>query len=105
MTKPETCELCEREDRLTRHHLIPRCRHKNKKNKKIFDRVEVKTRILWICRPCHSNIHAVLDEKELETKYNTKAKLLQHPGVGKFINWIRGKEPGFTVSTRKRKRR
>ena len=36
MTGP--CQLCERETALTRHHLVPQCRHHNKWNKKNFDR-------------------------------------------------------------------
>lgn len=105
MTKPDACELCNRQDRLTKHHLIPRCRHKNKKNKKLFNRLEVKQRAIWICRPCHSNIHAVLSEKELEMEYNTKTKLLQHPDIQKFVRWIRRKQVGSHVTVRKSRKK
>ena len=48
------CGLCGREpERLTRHHLIPRTRHANRRNKRDFDRDEVQARVAWLCRPCH----------------------------------------------------
>jgi hypothetical protein len=99
---PDHCELCERAvSELTRHHLIPRTRHKSKKNKKLFDRSEVKHRILWICRACHDNIHAVLTEKELERSYNTFEQLAAHPEIRKFTDWIRTKPEtmGMRVKT------
>ncbi len=46
-----TCELCGRAAvDLTRHHLIPRTRHKNKRNKKMFDRQEIHQTV-DLCRP------------------------------------------------------
>jgi len=96
------CELCGRPvESLTRHHLVPRTRHKNKKNKQLFDRKEVKQRIAWICRACHDNIHAVLTEKELERSYNSLETLAQHPDVKKFTDWVRDKPPtlGFNAKT------
>ena len=92
------CELCGRTvSRLTKHHLIPRTRHKNKKNKKNFDRVEVKERVAWLCRPCHSNVHVVVDNKDLEYNFNTLELLASHPEVIKFTNWIK-KKPHGTVT-------
>ncbi|MDQ3627118.1 MAG: hypothetical protein M3372_08315, partial [Verrucomicrobiota bacterium] len=70
------CAICGREETLTRHHLIPRTRHSNKKNKRDFERVVVR-QIVGICRPCDSQIHALLSEKELERECNTIAKLQQ----------------------------
>jgi hypothetical protein len=87
--EPEPCcELCGRTIAVTKHHLIPRTRHKNKANKKTFDRREVHERVAWLCRPCHSNVHALLTEKELERDYNTLEALREHPGVSKFSSWI-----------------
>ena len=59
------CDLCGRiVSERERHHLIPRTRHKNKRNKKLFDRREVHERLAMLCKPCHKTIHAVLTEKE-----------------------------------------
>ena len=46
------CELCRRPaERLTRHHLLPRTRHRNKRNKKTSDRREIH-RTVDLCGPC-----------------------------------------------------
>ena len=90
------CELCGREvSFLTRHHLIPRTRHANKRNKRDFKRSEVKHRIAWVCRPCHDHVHALFGEKTLERKFNTLGALAEHPEMKKFLAWIRKKPPEF----------
>ena len=99
-----TCELCKREDqRLTRHHLIPRTRHRNKRNKREFSREDVHSRILMICRDCHNQIHAVISEKELERSYNTAEKLLEHPEIVKFVTWIQRRKPRGRIPVRRKK--
>lgn len=94
-----TCVICGREETLTRHHLIPRTRHSNKKNKRDFDRVVVK-RTVGICRPCHSQIHLLLTEKQLEREWNSVDKLRTHPELMKFAEWIASKPRGFRCSMR-----
>lgn len=97
------CELCERaEVSLTRHHLVPRTRHSNKLNKKLFDRVDVVERIALLCRPCHKMIHALFTEKQLEREFNTLAALRAQGDVARFVDWIRTKPPGFHSYTRKK---
>jgi hypothetical protein len=93
------CAICGREEVLTRHHLIPRTRHPNKKNKRDLDRTTVK-RTVGICRPCHSQIHLLLTEKELEREWNSVEKLLGHPGLVHFAEWIREKPRGFRCAHR-----
>lgn len=95
------CALCGREEALTRHHLIPRTRHHNRKNKRDFDRAVVKQTV-GLCRPCHSQVHAVLTEKDLERNYRTVDALLGHPEIRKFVDWIREKPAGFRPQTRRR---
>jgi 5-methylcytosine-specific restriction endonuclease McrA len=94
------CALCGREETLTRHHLIPRTRHHNKKNKRDFDRAVVK-QVIGLCRPCHSQVHALISEKELERNYPTIDALRAHPEVGKFAEWISAKPRGFRCPSRK----
>ena len=94
------CAICGRAETLTRHHLIPRTRHTNKKNKRDFER-ELVRQVVGICRPCHSQIHALLTEKELEREYNTIAALRAHPGVAKFASWIASKPRGFKAQTQR----
>lgn len=91
------CQLCNRDlSKVTDHHLIPRTRHTNKKTQKNFTREQM-SETIQICRPCHSNIHANITEKDLENIFNTLEKLLEHPEVSKFSNWIKNKPDGFRV--------
>jgi hypothetical protein len=95
------CGLCGRAvQRLTRHHLIPKTRHKNKRNKKTFDR-QVIHHTVGLCAPCHRHIHTVLDNKELEREYNSLEALKAHPGVSKFVDWV-SKKPHGTVADAER---
>ena len=97
------CAICGRPETLTRHHLIPRMRHRNRRNKRTFDRETVKATV-GICRPCHSQIHAVLTEKELEQAYRTVEALKAHPEIAKFAEWISTKPPGFRPKVDAQKR-
>jgi hypothetical protein len=93
------CAICARAETLTKHHLIPRTRHPNKKNKRDFDRRAVKQTV-GICRMCHSQIHRLLTEKQLEREWNSVEKLRTHPELMKFAHWIAEKPRGFRCRTR-----
>lgn len=93
------CAICGREETLTRHHLIPRTRHHNKRNKREFDRAEVKE-VVGLCRPCHSQVHQLLTEKQLEREFNTVARLRAHPALAQFAEWIRARPRGFKARMR-----
>ena len=80
---------------LTRHHLIPKTRHRNRRVQQQFTRQDMQTRILNVCQPCHHHIHHVVSEKELALHYNTLEKLLQHPDISQFIGWLANKPAGF----------
>lgn len=87
------CELCQRTGlKLTRHHLIPRKRHRRRSAQVRFDREEMHTRIAMLCRPCHATVHATLSEQELEAAYNTLETLAAHPDIVKFVGWVK-KQP------------
>ena len=97
-----TCELCGREGiDITRHHLIPRTRHSNKRNQKLFGRDDVRTRLADLCRPCHGFIHKVLSEKQMELEYNTVELLRSHPEIGKFVEWVKRRPAGLRVRSRR----
>lgn len=105
-TTPDRCELCGRPvPRLTRHHLIPRTRHHNRRNKREFDRSEVHGRVAWLCRPCHDHVHAVFSEKTLEREYNTLERLRNEPQIARFVDWIAGKPATFRPPGGRRARR
>lgn len=99
------CQLCGRSvSDITTHHLIPRTRHKNKRNKRVFDREDVRTRTIDVCRPCHKNIHAVLTTKELERDYNTLEALKEHPDISRFSDWVASKPADAHVTVRAKSR-
>ncbi len=93
------CAICTRVETLTRHHLIPRTRHSNKRNKRLFDRATVRQTI-GLCRPCHSQVHLLLTEKQLERDWNTVEKLRSHPELQKFARWLAARPPGFQCRAR-----
>ena len=103
---PRHCELCARRvEELTRHHLIPRTRHRNKRTRRQFQREELHQRILWLCRPCHNHIHDVLSEKQLAEVYHSREALLAHPEIQRFVAWIASRPTSFRPTSRSWKRR
>ena len=102
---PEHCELCDRAvPSLTRHHLIPRRLHGKRAFLRRFDRAEMRSRILWVCRPCHNAIHHSCDEQTLGLHYNTREALLTVPEIAEFVTWLQGKPEGFVPKRRHRRR-
>lgn len=88
MERSSNCELCGRAVALlTQHHLIPRTEHKRKKKREGL-RQEFLHTVIWICAPCHKNIHAVLSERELADQYHTLDKLRRFPAIKKFTTWV-----------------
>ena len=85
-----SCRLCERvTKRGNEHHLIPRTCHSNKWFRKNYTRQQMQVTV-WLCTDCHKAIHLfVPSEKELGRDYNTIDKLLAHPEIERFVEWIR----------------
>lgn len=102
--EPHACELCKRTGlELTRHHLIPRKRHRRRSCRQRYDREERQTRVAMLCRPCHSTVHATLDEKALEQAFNTVESLSSHPEIARFVGWVRKQPVDRRVSIRRPK--
>lgn len=93
------CELCTRElvpgPSIDEHHLIPKLKGGRKGPKVTIHKV------------CHAKIHSLFTEAELARVYNTVEKLLEHPDIQNFVNWVKKKHPEFYESSREdtRKRR
>ena len=85
------CELCGCEAELTKHHLVPKLKAKNKYREARDD----ESNLIWICRPCHDQVHALYSESELRDLYPTKEKLLAAEGMARFVEWRR-KHPDFS---------
>ena len=47
-----------------------------------------------LCPPCHRHIHVAIPNKELEREYNTIEALKAHPGIERFVEWVRDKPHG-----------
>lgn len=87
--KKTCCELCQRERKLTKHHLIPRGVHTKKKFINRFGLEEMRSRLLWICQKCHSGIHDLYPEKVLAERFNTRELLLDDEKIRKHVEWSR----------------
>ena len=81
-------------EKRTRHHLIPRTRHGNKRVKRTFSREEL-NRTVPLCPACHRQIHRSLTEKDMECEFNTVESLLSHPEISGFVAWIKEKPHGL----------
>lgn len=86
--KIDKCALCERENNVTFHHLIPRTLHKNKWFKKNYTREEMNKGVDLCKYECHREVHNLIGEKEMGRSYNTLEKLKRHPKVKKYIKFI-----------------
>ena len=85
------CELCEQEEELYFHHLVPRTVHTNKWFKKNYTREQMNTGI-DVCKLCHKHIHITIDNKLLGKNFNTKELLIADERILKFINWRKRKD-------------
>ena len=82
-------ELCQRDKKLTFHHLIPKKNHKIKHIQKRFLSFDLNTYGIMTCIDCHKMIHKLIPHKLLALEYNSKEKLINHPELEKFIIWVR----------------
>ena len=48
----ERCESCNRQKKLTKHHLVPRAVHTKKRFANRFGKKEMRQRGLMLCREC-----------------------------------------------------
>jgi len=85
------CELCERVIPTTRHHLVPKSQHKYHRESRGRTIRELSETVA-LCRPCHSGIHRLIDEREMGLEYATLDRLRAHPGVARHVAWV-GKQP------------
>lgn len=99
------CQLRRRRiSRLSRHRLIPRMRHRNKKTRKRFGRQAMTRHIARLCKPCHKQVHALFSEKELAESYYSLDALRQYVDVQRFIEWTSGKPEDFVLRSYRKQR-
>jgi hypothetical protein len=79
------CELCGSVGRrLTDHHLYPRSEHARLLKKGVPIAL-LTTTLARICRPCHSAVHRVEDNRTLAADWHTVAALKTHPRLQKWV--------------------
>lgn len=97
----QACELCGRTQLpLTRHHLIPQARHNKARTQRKFDKQAMKNQIAYLCRACHSQVHAVLSNQELAQTYYEIEQLRMQPEIARFAAWVSNKPTGLKVTVR-----
>ena len=79
------CVTCHRHTALTKHHLVPKKRHKKKK--KVQEFIELNS-VIYICRKCHDGIHDFYDEHTLAEHFNTLEKLCADQTLQKHFSWV-----------------
>lgn len=94
LTQPELiCPLCDRVipySQRDAHHLVPKSkggRHTE-----------------YLHRICHHQIHALFTETELAKQLNSVEALLAHPGIERFVAWVKTKPIDMMERTRKSQR-
>eukprot|EP00439_Symbiodinium_sp_Y106_P024258 s2210_g2.t4 len=90
------CEMCERDLKLTFHHLIPKDKHPTYLGKRLPNGVEgepsrsfLNSYGLMICRQCHNTVHSIASNEVLAIQYNSLQKLLTHPVIQRWIEFAK----------------
>lgn len=83
MKTSDKCELCGSTQNLTKHHLIPQVKCKNK-YKAIKNQDE---NIIVVCETCHRTIHAYFNEQQLRDIFNTIGDLRKSKEFSKYLSW------------------
>ncbi|CZT23355.1 related to 2-haloalkanoic acid dehalogenase [Ramularia collo-cygni] len=87
-SRPEGCEICEREHLpLTYHHLIPRAVH-TKAVKRGWHREWELNKVAWLCRACHSFVHKIESNEVLAKDYYSVELLIEREDVQKWAGWV-----------------
>ena len=90
----DKCPLCKRDNYYpSDHHLIPKSRGGTVED------------TLCICGDCHSAIHKLFSNKELEAEYHTVEALLGHEKFSKTAKFIGKHDPQTRIKTDRSKER
>lgn len=81
------CPFCEREVKLTFHHLIPKKMHRREYFKKKYTKERLNDGV-DICRLCHNGIHNLYDEMKLAKEYSSIERLKHDVSLQKHFNWV-----------------
>ena len=94
MNMNKSCALCNSNEQLTEHHLIPKSIQSRKKIVK-ENKEELIGKTIPLCFACHSAIHSLFTEKELSETLYTYELLKHNEQINKFVKW-KIKHPNMT---------
>ena len=83
------CELCNRVEVLSSHHLIPKQVHSKNWCKKLFTRDEMNNRRANLCNLCHKTVHKFFTHSELGKLYNSVELLLTNQKIINHVKWVK----------------
>lgn len=87
-SRPEGCEICQREHLpLTYHHLIPRRMHVKAVKRDWHKNWEL-NKVAWLCRACHSFVHKIASNEELAKELYSVELLTEREDVQKWAAWV-----------------
>lgn len=87
-SRPEGCEICEREHLpLTYHHLIPRAMHAKAVKRGWHQEWEL-NKVAWLCRACHSFVHKIEGNEVLAREFYSVELLIEREDVQKWAGWV-----------------
>ncbi|KAI5361553.1 putative HNH nuclease [Septoria linicola] len=87
-SRPDGCEICQREQLpLTYHHLIPRAVHA-KAVKRGWHKEWELNKVAWLCRACHSYVHRIASNETLGKELFSVELLMDRDDVQKWAQWV-----------------
>ena len=79
------CPICDREmwvgESVNKHHFVPKSRGGKETT--------------FLHKVCHSKIHSLFTEPQLEQLYYTPELLKENEEIQKFVKWVSKKDPDF----------
>lgn len=81
----DKCPICDRDmwkgPSIDKHHMVPKSRGGKETE--------------FLHKICHRKIHSIWSNKELEKEFNDPAKIIFHPEIIKFVEWVKKKPCDF----------
>ena len=78
------CLICNKDNGIQGHHLIPKTLHKKLRKKKLHRKLDL-NKLIILCNDCHINLHREFTEKELYCNMQTLKEILNNSLIKKWI--------------------
>ena len=76
--KCDKCLLCKKLRMLTKHHLFPRCYHKDQEYIVRHGLSKMRNHKIFVCKFCHKGIHSIFSNKQLIDEFNTLESIISN---------------------------